>query len=125
MMKGKFYVEVYDGDRRRSLCLRTDSYELECQRYPAGLKELCKRIRREHEATKSSKGLDWLPDEVEHIRNNHPEDLTAQEIAELVTGKRAQDPVSGAFLDERTERLAEQLAGIKRLLSMQLDQLNR
>ena len=50
MMKGKFYVEVYDGDRRRSLCLRTDSYELACQRYPAGLKELCKRIRREHEA---------------------------------------------------------------------------
>ena len=115
MMKGKFYVEVYDGDRRRSLCLRTDSYELACQRYPAGLRELCKRIRREHEATKPSKGLDWLPDEVEHIRNNHPEDFTAQEIAELVTGKRAQDPVSGAFLDERTERLAEQLAGIKRL----------
>ena len=53
-MKGKFYVEVYDGDRRRSLCLRTDSYELACQRYPAGLKELCKRIRREDEATKPS-----------------------------------------------------------------------
>ena len=24
-MKGKYYVELYDGDGRRSLCLRTDT----------------------------------------------------------------------------------------------------
>ena len=38
-MKGKYYCELYDGSRRRSLCLRTDNYELACQRYSAGLKE--------------------------------------------------------------------------------------
>ena len=28
MMKGKYYCELYDGKRRRSLCLRTDNYEM-------------------------------------------------------------------------------------------------
>ena len=119
-MKGKYYVEVYDGDRRRSLCLGTDNYELACQRYAAGLKELRKRIRKEHEATKPSSGLDWLPEQVEQIKANYPEDFTPQQIAELETGKRAQDPETGAFLDERTERLAEQLIGIRRLTWQEL-----
>ena len=51
-MKGKDYIEVYDGDRRHSLCLGTDNYELACQRYAAGLKALRKRIRKENEAIK-------------------------------------------------------------------------
>ena len=59
-MKGKYYVELYDGDRRRSLCLRTDNYELACQRYAAGLKELRKKIRAEHEAAKPQERLAWL-----------------------------------------------------------------
>jgi len=58
-MKGKYYVELYDGDRRRSLCLRTDNYELACQRYAAGLKELRKKIRAEHEAAKPQERLAW------------------------------------------------------------------
>ena len=53
-MKGKYYVEVYDCDRRRSLCIGTSNYELACQRYALALKELRKRIRNEHEATKPS-----------------------------------------------------------------------
>ena len=68
-MKGKYYVELYDGSRRRSLCLRTDNYELACQRYAAGLKELRKKIRAEHEAAKPQKRLAWLPEEVEAIKD--------------------------------------------------------
>ena len=67
-MKGKYYCELYDGNRRRSLCLRTDSYELACQRYAAGLKELRKKIRAEHEAAKPQERLAWLPEEVEAIK---------------------------------------------------------
>lgn len=114
-MKGKYYFEVFDGDRRRSLYLGTDNYELACQRYAAGLSELCKRIRKDHEATKPSRGLDWLPEQVEQIKANHPEDFTPQQIAKKQFGNRAQDPKTDAFLDELTERLAEQLAGIRRL----------
>ena len=70
-MKGKYYVELYDGDRRRSLWLRTDNYELACQRYAAGLKELRKKIRAEHEAAKPQERLAWLPEEVEAIKNQY------------------------------------------------------
>ena len=62
-MKGKYYCELYDGSRRRSLCLRTDIYELACQRYAAGLKELRKKIRVEHESAKPKERLKWLPSE--------------------------------------------------------------
>ena len=62
-MKGKYYVELYDGGKRRSLCLRTDNYELACQRYAAGLQKLRKKIRAEHEAAKSQERLAWLPSE--------------------------------------------------------------
>ena len=62
-MKGKYYAELYDGKRRRSLCLRTDNLEIALQRYGAGLKELAKRIRLEHEASKPQAPLLWLPEE--------------------------------------------------------------
>ena len=62
-MKGKYYVEAYDGPRRRSLCLRTDSYELACQRYKDGLRELLNRIRKEHEAAKPKEQPKWLASE--------------------------------------------------------------
>ena len=55
MMKGKYYCELYDGKRRRSLCLRTDNYEMAYQRYAAGLKKLRKKIRDEHDAAKPEK----------------------------------------------------------------------
>ena len=114
-MKGKYYVELYDGDRRRSLCLRTDNYELACQRYAAGLKELRKKIRAEHEAAKPQERLAWLPEEVEKIKGEWPEDFTPQDIAEQITGQRAEDPKTGEFLHKPTERLAEQIAGIERI----------
>ena len=82
MMKGKYYCELYDGSRRRSLCLRTDNYELACQRYAAGLKELRKKIRAEHEAAKPQKQLAWLPEEVEAIKDLYIDaPFDAQEIA--------------------------------------------
>ena len=81
-MKGKYYCELYDGNRRRSLCLRTDNYELACQRYAAGLKELRKKIRAEHEAAKPQKQLAWLPEEVEAIKDLYIDaPFDAQEIA--------------------------------------------
>ena len=42
-MKGKFYAELYDGKRRRSLNLRTDNLEIALQRYGEGMKELRQR----------------------------------------------------------------------------------
>ena len=115
-MKGKYYCELYDGSRRRSLCLRTDNYELACQRYAAGLKELRKKIRSEHEAAKPRVKLAWLPEEVEAIKDAWKgSPLDAQEIAEQITGQRATNPETGKFLHEPTERLAEQLAGIERI----------
>ena len=84
-MKGKYYCELYDGIRRRSLCLRTDNYELACQRYSAGLKELRKKIRAEHEAAKPQKRQAWLPEEVESIKDQYQgTDFDTQEIAAAV-----------------------------------------
>ena len=118
-MKGKYYVELYDGDRRRSLCLRTDNYELACQRYAAGLKELRKKIRAEHEAAKPQERLAWLPEEVEAIKTQYEgTGFDPQEIAALVMGLRgrsgsAYDEETGELKDKRAERLAEQIAGIE------------
>ena len=118
-MKGKYYVELYDGDRRRSLCLRTDSYELACQRYAAGLKELRKKIRAEHEAAKPQERLAWLPEDIEAIRNQYEgTDFDPQEIATLVLGLLGKpgsdyDLETGELKDKRAERLAEQIAGIE------------
>ena len=116
-MKGKYYCELYDGSRRRSLCLRTDNYELACQRYSDGLKELRKKIRAEHEAAKPQERLAWLPEEVEAIKDQYKgADFTPQEIAAEVIGLRggsAYDDKTGELKDKRAERLAEQIAGIE------------
>ena len=90
-MKGKYYAEVYDGQRRRSLSLRTDNLELALQRYGAGMKQLARKIREEHEAAKPKEKLTWLPEELDQIRAEYPQDLyTPQEMAEAVTGHRDQ-----------------------------------
>ena len=117
-MKGKYYVELYDGDRRRSLCLRTDNYELACQRYAAGLKELRKKIRAEHEAAKPQERLAWLPEEVEAIKDLYKDaPFDAQEIALHVLGlppwPEQWDSKTNELKDKRAERLAEQIAGIE------------
>ena len=118
-MKGKYYVELYDGSRRRSLCLRTDNYELACQRYAAGLKELRKKIRAEHEAAKPQERLAWLPEEVEAIKTQYEgTGFDPQEIATLVMGIRGKpgseyDEETGELKDKRAERLAMQIAGIE------------
>ena len=116
-MKGKYYCELYDGSRRRSLCLRTDNYELACQRYSDGLKELRKKIRAEHEAAKPQERLAWLPEGVGAIKDQYKgADFTPQEIAAEVVGLRggsAYDDETGELKDKRAERLAEQIAGIE------------
>ena len=117
-MKGKYYVELYDGDRRRSLCLRTDNYKLACQRYAAGLKELRKKIRAEHEAAKPQERLAWLPEEVEAIKDLYKDaPFDAQEIALHVLGlppwPEQWDSKTNELKDKRAERLAEQIAGIE------------
>ena len=66
-MKGQFYAELYDGNRRRSLSLRTSDPEIALQRYGDGMKALAAKIRREHEAAKPQGRLAWLPEEVEKI----------------------------------------------------------
>ena len=117
-MKGKYYCELYDGNRRRSLYLRTDSYELACQRYAAGLKELRKKIRAEHEAAKPQERLAWLPEEVEAINALYKDiPLGAQEIAldvmRLPPWAEQWDSETGELKNKRAERLAEQIAGIE------------
>ena len=117
-MKGKYYCELYDGSRRRSLCLRTDNYELACQRYAAGLKELRKKIRAEHEAAKPQERLAWLPEEVEAIKALYKDiPLGAQEIAldvmRLPPWAEQWDSETGELKNKRAERLAEQIAGIE------------
>lgn len=63
-MKGKYYAELYDGERRRSLCLRTSDPEIALQRYGAGMKELARKIRLEHEQKRPQTPLSWLPEEI-------------------------------------------------------------
>ena len=67
LMKGQFYAELYDGNRRRSLSLRTSDPEIALQRNGDGMKALAAKIRREHEAAKPQGRLAWLPEEVEKI----------------------------------------------------------
>ena len=105
-MKGRYYCELYDGQRRRSLCLRTDSYELACQRYAGGLKELRKKIRAEHDAAKPQERLAWLPEEIDAIKETYKDsDFTAHDIArEALKVRDWEDP--------RIEELAEHIAGV-------------
>lgn len=114
-LKGKYYAELYDGNRRRSLSLRTDNLEIALQRYGSGVKELQRRIRKEHEAAKPQERLAWLPEQVEEVKGHFDgSDFTAQDIAEITTGKRQSSNHEG-FDDKRAEELAEHLAGISRL----------
>ena len=62
-MKGGYYAELYDGNRRRSLSLRTSDPEIALQRYGDGMKALADKIRREHQAAKPKTPLTWLPSE--------------------------------------------------------------
>ncbi|QNI58937.1 phage integrase family protein [Synechococcus sp. BIOS-U3-1] len=111
-MKGLYYVEVYDGPRRRSLSLKTDSYELACQRYKEGLRELLNKIRREHQATRKTPA--WLPEQLDDLRQEYQQnhELDAQELAASFTGKRGYKETTGELKDAKTEELAELIAGV-------------
>lgn len=120
-MKGSYHVGCYDGPNRRSLSLRTDNYELACQRYAGGLKKLLQRIR--DQQAKPQEKLSWLPDEVEQIKRDF--EAAAEQIgwgfdpvemAEQAAGRRSkQDPETGDLLDPAIKRLAEQIAGIEQV----------
>ncbi len=119
LMKGTYFVEAYDGPRRRSLSLRTDNYELACQRYKDGLRELLNKIRREHNASKPRKQLDWLPQQVEQARQkyndskDHPDLPWPQEIAAGITGQKKYNETTGELADKETEQLAEYIGGLR------------
>ena len=111
-MKGSWHVGCYEGSQRRSLSLRTDNYELACQRYAAGLKKLLQRIR-DQQATPQEK-LSWLPEEVDQMKQEMAAaEMGPQEYAARITGKGEQNLETGELIHRPTERLAEQLAGIE------------
>ena len=82
-MKGSYHVGCYDGPNRRSLSLRTDNYELACQRYAAGVKKLLQRIR--DQQAKPQEKLSWLPEEVDQMK---------QEMAAAEMGPQEMQPES-------------------------------
>ena len=111
-MKGSWHVGCYDGSQRRSLSLRTDNYELACQRYAAGLKKLLQRIR--DQQAKPQEKLSWLPEEVDQMKQEMvAADMYPQEFAARITGRGEQNEETGELIHRPTERLAEQLAGIE------------
>ena len=111
-MKGSWHVGCYDGSQRRSLSLRTDNYELACQRYAAGLKKLLQRIR--DQQAKPQEKLSWLPEEVDQMKQEMAAaEMGPQEYAARITGKGEQNLETGELIHRPTERLAEQLAGIE------------
>ena len=118
-MKGSWHVGCYDGPNRRSLSLRTDNYEIACQRYAGGLKKLLQRLR--DQQAKTQEKLSWLLEEVDQIKRDY-EAAAEQlgegfgfdpvEMAEQAAGRRSkQDPETGELLDPTIKRLAEQLIG--------------
>ncbi len=111
-MKGSYHVGCYDGSQRRSLSLRTDNYELACQRYSDGLKRLLQRLR--DQQAKPQEKLSWLPEEVDQLRQEMiASEMGPQEFAARITGKGEQNLETGELIHRPTERLAEQLAGIE------------
>ena len=111
-MKGSWHVGCYDGSQRRSLSLRTDNYELACQRYAAGLKKLLQRIR--DQQAKPQEKLSWLPEEVDQTKQEMAAaEIGPQKYAARITGKGEQNLETGELIHRPTERLAEQLAGIE------------
>ena len=122
-MKGSWHVGCYDGPNRRSLSLRTDNYEIACQRYAGGLKKLLQRLR--DQQAKTQEKLSWLPEEMDQIKRDY-EAASEQlgegwsyypiEIAEEVVGRRTDlNPKTGDPLDPTIQRLAEQIAGIEQV----------
>jgi len=113
-MKGSYHVGCYDGSQRRSLSLRTDNYELACQRYAAGLKKLLQRLR-DQQAQPQEK-LSWLPEEVDQLKQEmNAAEMGPQDFPARITGRGEQNLETGELIHRPTERLAEQLAGIEEL----------
>ena len=89
-MKGSYHVGCYDGSQRRSLSLRTDNYELACQRYAAGLKKLLQRLR--DQQAKPQEKLSWLPEEVDQLKQEMiAAEMGPQDFAARITGKGEQN----------------------------------
>lgn len=122
-MKGKYYCELYDGTRRRSLCLHTSDPQEAAERYGRGMQELRAKIRREHDQAKEEARPAWLPNEAMDLRASYKAALEAaadapldpQEMAYRLTGRKEQDPKTGELLDRETEELAEVIAGMREL----------
>lgn len=126
---GVYYAQAWDGDKRRSLSLQTSDPAEAAERYGDGMRELRRRIRKEHEAAKEEANRPlWLPQDAMELRKEYEEqqqaigagdplasDLDPQELAARLTGRGEQDPTTGLLKDPETEQLAEVIAGLKEL----------
>jgi len=116
-MKGKYYCEIYDGPRRRSLCLHTDDPAIAAERYGDGMKQLRAKIRSEQAPKEVTPA--WLPRDAVNLQAQFRSldqaldgRADAQAIAAQFTGKGQQDPTTGELIDKDTEQLAEVIAGV-------------
>ena len=111
-----YYIQIRDtAGKRHSLSLETTDKETAMRRYGQAMKLLLSRIKAKEEGASSRQ--QWSDEQIEDIKQQWPEDFTAQDIAEQVTGKRTTDPATGEFTDKSTQALAERLHGIKPALT--------
>lgn len=130
LMKGTYYCEIYEGKRRRSLCLKTGDAAVAAERYGDGIRELRRRLRKEHEAQKQEENRPlWLPQEAIELRREYEEqralaastgdrlvsDLGPDELATRLTGRRGYDSTTGDLSDPETQHLAEIIAGLREM----------
>ena len=54
LINGTYCLQVYDGNKRKTLSLQTTDHQEACLRYKAGHTALLRRIREEHKAAKAS-----------------------------------------------------------------------
>jgi hypothetical protein len=111
-----YQVQVYDGNKRKSLSLETTDHHTACLRYEAGHKALLKRIRDEHQRASEQAEGRWSPGRIATLQKQYKEqpELDYQDFAADVLGVSNQlDPATGELKDKKAEELAEMLAGQK------------
>ncbi len=56
LINGTYCVQVYDGNKRKTLSLQTTDHHEACLRYKGGHTALLRRIREEHKAARQLRG---------------------------------------------------------------------
>ena len=115
-INGVYQVQVYDGNKRKSLSLETTDLHTACIRYEAGHKALLKRIREMHtRASEQAEGR-WTQERIATLRQKfkeHPDHGYQDFAAEVLGVSNEQDVETGDLLIRRAEELAEMIAGIR------------